>query len=98
MQMLTFFSASLPLLVMIPTCVLGGLMGQAFGRRLTLLLVAPIFAVSFFLQALATEVAMFQFGRFLSGVAAGLLSGPATVSKIHTKSTMFLFYQINVPL
>ena len=74
---------------MIPTCVLGGLMGQAFGRRLTLLLVAPIFAVSFFLQALATEVAMFQFGRFLSGVAAGLLSGPATVNTIPTKSTIF---------
>eukprot|EP00093_Oithona_nana_P006540 06540.XXX_41717_40875_1 [CDS] Oithona nana genome sequencing. len=53
-------------------------MGQAFGRRLSLLLVAPIFAVSFILQAVATEVAMFQFGRFLSGIAGGLVSGPAS--------------------
>ena len=74
------FPASLPILAIIPTCILGGLMGQAFGRRLSLLLVAPIFAVSFILQAIAEEVAMFQFGRFLSGIAAGLLSGPASVN------------------
>ena len=76
----TFISASLPTFATIPTCVVGGLMGQAFGRRLSLLLVAPIFAVSFILQAVATEVAMFQFGRFLSGIAGGLVSGPASVN------------------
>ena len=75
-----YFPASLPLIATFSTCILGGLMGQAFGRRLSLLLVAPIFAVSFILQAIAEEVAMFQFGRFLSGIAGGLLSGPASVN------------------
>ena len=76
----SFILASLPTFATIPTCVVGGLMGQAFGRRLSLLLVAPIFAVSFILQAIASEVAMFQFGRFLSGIAGGLVSGPASVN------------------
>ena len=55
-------------------------MGQAFGRRLSLILVAPIFAVSFICQAAAQDVALLQFGRLLSGLAAGLVSAPAAVS------------------
>ena len=54
-------------------------MGQAFGRRLSLILVAPIFAVSFICQAAAQDVALLQFGRLLSGLAAGLVSAPAAV-------------------
>ena len=57
-------------------------MGQAFGRRLSLILVAPIFAVSFICQAAAQDVALLQFGRLLSGLAAGLVSAPAAVKKI----------------
>ena len=57
-------------------------MGQAFGRRLSLLLVAPIFATSFICQAAAPDIGLFQFGRLLSGVAAGLVSGPASVSSL----------------
>ena len=35
-------------------------MGQAFGRRLSLLLVAPIFATSFMCQAAAPDLSLFQ--------------------------------------
>ena len=55
-------------------------MGQAFGRRLSLILVAPIFAVSFICQAASQDVTLLQFGRLLSGLAAGLVSAPAAVS------------------
>ena len=73
--------ASLPTFATIPTCVFGGLMGQAFGRRLSLLLVAPIFIASFICQAMAQDVALLQFGRLLAGIAGGLCSAPAAVKK-----------------
>ena len=73
--------ASLPTFATIPTCIFGGLMGQAFGRRLSLLLVAPIFIASFICQAVAQDVALLQFGRLLTGLAAGLVSSPAAVIK-----------------
>ena len=54
--------ASLPTFATIPTCIFGGLMGQAFGRRLSLLLVAPIFVASFICQAVAQDVVLLQCG------------------------------------
>ena len=77
--------ASLPTFATIPTCVFGGLMGQAFGRRLSLLLVAPIFIASFICQAMAQDVALLQFGRLLAGIAGGLCSAPVAVKKLELK-------------
>ena len=71
--------ASLPTFAMIPCCFFGGLMGQAFGRRLSIMLVAPIFIVSFICQAAAQDVALLQFGRLINGFAGGLVSAPAAV-------------------
>ena len=97
--------ASLPTFATIPTCIFGGLMGQAFGRRLSLLLVAPIFAASFICQAAAPDVGLFQFGRLLSGIAAGLVSSPASVKmplclvckqKIDTKAIRENSYSISI--
>lgn len=78
-QFFLCFLASLPTFATIPTCIFGGLMGQAYGRRLSLVLVAPLFATSFICQAAAPDVGLFQFGRLLSGIAAGLVSSPASV-------------------
>ena len=73
--------ASLPTFATIPTCFFGGMMGQAFGRRLSIILVAPILIVSFVCQAVAQDVALLQFGRLLSGLAGGLVMAPAAVCK-----------------
>ena len=56
-------------------------MGQAFGRRMSIILVAPILIVSFICQATAQDVALLQFGRLLCGLAGGLVSAPAAVNK-----------------
>ena len=80
-EQLSWF-ASLPTFATIPTCIFGGLMGQAFGRRLSLLLVAPISITSFICQAVAQDVVLLQFGRLLTGLACGLVSAPAAVIKI----------------
>ena len=56
-------------------------MGQAFGRRLSIILVAPILIASFICQAVAQDVALLQFGRLLSGLAGGLVMAPAAVCK-----------------
>ena len=97
-EQLSWF-ASLPTFATIPTCIFGGLMGQAFGRRLSLLLVAPIFIASFICQAVAQDVALLQFGRLLSGLAAGLVSAPAAVIKFflsgRCKSNYGLQYNLN---
>ena len=61
------------------TCIFGGFLGQLYGRRLTMLLVAPVMTLSFVCQAAAFEVSLFQLGRLLTGVAFGLASGPAGV-------------------
>ena len=81
-EQLSWF-ASLPTFATIPTCIFGGLMGQAFGRRLSLLLVAPIFVASFICQAVAQDVVLLQFGRLLTGLAGGLVSAPAAVMKFY---------------
>merc|ERR1712223_206128 len=42
-----------------------------------MILVAPFMALSFVCQATASEVGLFQLGRLLTGIAFGLVSGPA---------------------
>lgn len=73
-------SASLPTFATIFSCIFGGFLGQLYGRRLTMILVAPFMALSFVCQATASEVGLFQLGRLLTGIAFGLVSGPAGVS------------------
>lgn len=70
--------ASLPSFAMIPTCVIGGVLGQHVGRKLGLVLVGPMFFVSFVCQAAAGDVGLLQFGRVLGGLSAGLVSSPAS--------------------
>ncbi len=72
--------ASLPTFATIPTCVIGGFLGQIFGRKMAMILVQPILLIGFICQAAAQDVEMLQFGRLLCGLASGLVSGPAAVS------------------
>jgi MFS family permease len=74
-----FLSASLVTFANILTCIVGGVMGQYFGRKKSMILVAPISIVAFICQALAPNKALLLFGRFLVGVGGGLVSGPCTV-------------------
>ena len=69
----------MPTFAVIFTCIFGGFLGQLYGRRLTMILVAPFMALSFVCQAAASEVGLFQLGRLLTGIAFGLVSGPAGV-------------------
>ena len=71
--------ASLVIFASILTCILGGLMGQYFGRKRSLILTAPIFILGFICQAVAPGKEVLLFGRFLAGVGGGLASGPSTV-------------------
>ncbi|XP_059095673.1 facilitated trehalose transporter Tret1-2 homolog isoform X2 [Tigriopus californicus] len=64
---------------MIPTCVLGGVMGHKWGRKHALLTISPIFSMGFLCQAFAQDVVMLIFGRFLTGCASGLACGPTAV-------------------
>ena len=72
-------AASLQTFAMVFTCVLGGIMGQQFGRKLSLLLIAPLFSTGFICQAAATDQGLLLFGRFVCGVAGGLACGPTGV-------------------
>ena len=74
--------ASLQTFAMVFTCVIGGFMGQQFGRKLSLLLIAPLFSTGFICQAAATDQELLLFGRFVCGVAGGLSCGPTGVSKV----------------
>ena len=64
---------------MIGTSILGGLMGDQVGRRMSLLLIAPFSIIGFLCQALAQDVLMLQFGRFIIGLASGLTCAPTGV-------------------
>ena len=66
-------------LAYILTCVLGGLMGQYFGRKRSMMLVAPISILALICQALAPGKEVLFLGRFLAGVGGGLVSGPVSV-------------------
>ena len=70
----TFISASIPTFATIPTCVLGGIMGHHFGRRSSLLMIAPLYFTGFMCQAVAPDVSLLLFGRFVTGAAGGLAS------------------------
>ena len=73
-------TASLQTFAMIPTCVLGGVLGQWLGPRLSLLFIAPFFSAGFGCQAAAHDEVLLLFGRFLCGLAGGLACGPTAVN------------------
>ena len=55
------FAASLMTFATIPTCLVGGFLGEYLGRRMTCFLVSPLFLTSFLCTALAqviTELAV----------------------------------------
>ena len=54
-------------------------MGQYFGRKRSMMLVAPISILAFICQALAPGKEVLFLGRFLVGVGGGLVSGPVSV-------------------
>ena len=78
-QMFTI-PASLVTFANILTCVLGGMMGQYFGRKRSIILVAPVSILAFVCQSVAPSKALLFVGRFLVGVGAGLVAGPCTVN------------------
>ena len=60
--------------------ILGGILGEEFGRKKMILFIAPLFVMSFVAQGLATNIYLLNMGRFVSGVAGGLVVGPGGVS------------------
>ena len=78
-----------------PTCLLGGFLGEYLGRRLTCCLISPLFLAGFLCTALAPgqcsedditepllmfpDIGLLYFGRVLGGLALGLGSPPAGV-------------------
>ena len=72
--------ASLQTFAMIPTCVFGGVLGQYIGRKVSMLVIAPIMAAGFICQAAAQDVVLLQFGRIIVGAAGGTLCGPTGVT------------------
>ena len=69
--------ASLMSFATIPTCLLGGLLGEYLGRRMTCWLISPLFLLGFLCQAVAPDMYLLNFGRVLVGMALGFVSAPA---------------------
>ena len=78
-MMISTLLASLPIFAMMLTSVLGGYLGQQWGRKFSLLIFSPIFCSAFICQALAFDSTMLLFGRFLAGAAGGLCCAPTAV-------------------
>ena len=60
--------------------IVGGVLGEKFGRKKMIFFTAPLFAMSFVAQGLSNDVYMLNVGRCASGVAGGLILGPGAVS------------------
>ncbi|KAG8231160.1 hypothetical protein J437_LFUL011829 [Ladona fulva] len=71
--------ASTAALPMAPGCLLGGLLMEKIGRRLTIILLCIPFALGWALQSAAPDVLALCLGRALSGFAVGLLGAPGMV-------------------
>ena len=63
----------------VPACLLGGVLGEYLGRRMTCCLISPLFLTGFLCTSLAPDVYLLYFGRVLLGLALGLGSPPAGV-------------------
>ena len=61
-------------------CVIGGVLGEKFGRKKMILLVSPLLGIGYIAQGLAQEPILLNVGRFISGIAGGLVCGPGAVS------------------
>ena len=61
--------------------LVGGMLAHHLGSRLSLQLIAPLFATGFMCQAAASEAILLQFGRLVCGAAGGLACGPTAVRK-----------------
>ena len=79
-QVLSIITASLQTFATIPTCVVGGFLGEYLGRRMACYFISPIFLTGFLCMCLAPDIYMLFFGRILGGLAIGLGSSPAGVT------------------
>ena len=68
--------------------IVGGVLGEKLGRKKMILFIAPLFVMSLVAQGLANDIYLLNVGRFVSGVAGGLIVGPGGVS---TKSYAVMF-------
>ncbi|XP_071453653.1 facilitated trehalose transporter Tret1-like [Hetaerina americana] len=71
--------ASTAALPMAPGCLLGGLLMEKIGRRLTIILLCIPFAIGWILEAAAPNVLALCLGRALTGLGVGLLGAPGMV-------------------
>ena len=60
--------------------IIGGVLGEKMGRKKMILFIAPLFVMSLVAQGLANDIYLLNVGRFVSGVAGGLIVGPGGVS------------------
>ena len=60
--------------------IVGGVLGEKIGRKKMILFIAPLFVMSLVSQGLAKDIYLLNVGRFVSGVAGGLIVGPGGVS------------------
>ncbi|XP_046401668.1 facilitated trehalose transporter Tret1-like isoform X2 [Ischnura elegans] len=71
--------ASTAALPMAPGCLLGGLLMERIGRRLTIILLCIPFILGWVLEAAAPNVLALCLGRALTGLGVGLLGAPGMV-------------------
>ena len=83
-------TASLQTFATIPTCMLGGFLGEYLGRRMVCCFISPLFLAGFLCMALAPDIYLLFFGRILGGLAIGLGSSPAGVRSLFIMSCLKL--------
>ena len=76
-------------------CVIGGVLGEKIGRKKMMLLVSPLLAIGYIVQALAEESYQLNIGRFICGIAGGLACGPGAVNIVFPESHLkyYVLYQ-----
>ncbi|XP_058831275.1 facilitated trehalose transporter Tret1-2 homolog [Topomyia yanbarensis] len=81
--------ASMAPLPMAAGCLLGGLLMEKFGRKVTHLILNISFAVGFCVLSVALTYDMILVGRFITGFSCGLVGPPASVYIAETSNPKY---------
>ena len=78
-DLILYFLASIPFFAVTIFAVLGGILSERIGRKKMVLVTSPLFVVGCITQGLANGMVVVNVGRFICGMAGGLIVSPGGV-------------------